>query len=353
MKRNRVLAILSLAILIPGSIVAQADLNFSFAPSDFWAAEFQLGLSGLDVLPGLDSMVFVGGEVAYNGIPYYRRADGSYYLPQDGDFSEDAVSVTRFRGNWNAGFQQGILPPSTGRTGSAAGRPCSTRATISRLPAISPAHTWMPPGCRRADGFVNHAFLARLSFDDAAFDSHYVASGLDARIELEYAPAGINSYSDYFHASFWVRSYLPIFDQTPDEPKNRLSLYLANFAGVRYLDGSAIPVEESYSNGLVFRGIETQRFATSLLASVSTELRLGLPAIILPQIVPGVLLFTDAGYYFDNADYQGFLLSHGAAVYLNILGYVQIGGRISVLSSGQKMDGAVLTPIELMVFYQF
>jgi hypothetical protein len=352
MKRNRVLAILSLAILIPGSIVAQADLNFSFAPSDFWAAEFQLGLSGLDVLPGLDSMVFVGGEVAYNGIPYYRRADGSYYLPQDGDFSEDAVSVTRFRGNWNAGFQQGILPPSREERDLLQVSLLYEGYYFTATGDISGSYL-DAAGLPETDGFVNHAFLARLSFDDAAFDSHYVASGLDARIELEYAPAGINSYSDYFHASFWVRSYLPIFDQTPDEPKNRLSLYLANFAGVRYLDGSAIPVEESYSNGLVFRGIETQRFATSLLASVSTELRLGLPAIILPQIVPGVLLFTDAGYYFDNADYQGFLLSHGAAVYLNILGYVQIGGRISVLSSGQKMDGAVLTPIELMVFYQF
>jgi hypothetical protein len=346
--------IIALVVLISVPVMGYAEpqLAFSVAPSDFWAAQFQVGVEGLGAFPGLNTLVFVGGEAAYNGINYYRRPDGSPFLSGDGDFDADLISTNRFRGNWNLGIQQGILPPSReerdllrialkyeGYYFTTTGDVTGTYLAAADRPETA--------------GFINNALHLELDFDDSIRDGHYVANGMDARGEIEYAPGFMNDYSDYIHASAAIRTYLPVYDASPEEPMNRFSIYLANRTRVRYLTGAYVPVEEGYSNGISVRSIENERFDAPFVASSSLDLRFALPALFIPEIMPGVLLFTDLGYYYEDSEYNGLIISHGGAIYLNLFNYLQVGARMSLLSLGSKMDESIFTPVELMVFYAF
>ncbi len=351
---KRILFTAVLFFFVSASLVSEPQFYISGAPSKFWAAELELGFARLGLVEGRDSRVFIGTEVNYGNSSYYRRPDGTFYLPGDSDFDESLAEFNRLQISWRSGFAQGILPPKNEANDILEAGIEYQGYYFTGLGDLDGKYI-QEAGLPEADSFVQHALLLSLTYDEAITNSYSVIRGVEALAEIEYAPSALNAYADYVHSSLQVNAYIPLFNAEPEAGNNIFSSYLANSTGMRYLWYGSAPVEEGLSKDIGVRGIETPRFAVPFVVSNRTDIRFGLtaPAIAFLFITPSFLLFTDVGYYYENADYSGIIVSHGAALYLNILDLVQIGGRLSILSLGEKMDESMFTPFELQVFYAF
>ncbi len=196
---------------------------------------------------------------------------------------------------------------------------------------------------------------------------HRVLSGTQAEASLEWgprflfnAPAG---EADFLRLNLTARAFLPLFDLDPDNAFNVCSAYAGFFAAVDWATGGNIPLNvrgyfggRAPRKGLGFavRGLEDGRLDAPFKAVANAEVRFSLPALIDPSIIPGFLVFADAGYYdLVDAPGNGFVFSAGAGLTLSLFDALNLCFTTQFLLNGTKVTGDIWTPVYFEFIWHF
>jgi hypothetical protein len=221
------------------------------------------------------------------------------------------------------------------------------------------------PDCER---LFQNSIIAGLEWKDIhRKHPHRVFSGMQAEISLEWGPLflfnGDVGGADFLRFNCSFRGFLPLFDLDPDNPFNAFSAYAGLFAAVDYVCGTGVPlnIRQSFGGrsprkglGFALRGLEDGRLDTPLKAVANTEVRFNLPALADPSVIPGLLVFFDAGYYnLVDAPVSGFIFSTGAGVTLSLFDAVNLCFTTQLLLNHTKATGEIWTPVYFEFVWHF
>jgi hypothetical protein len=215
------------------------------------------------------------------------------------------------------------------------------------------------------DGLLQNAILAGFSFDDLLFDArHKTRRGAAGELSVEWAPAFFfNKFfgdSDYLRFNAKARFFFPLYDRTPESPTNLLSAYWGEFFSIDYAIalGAQVPMnirqtfggrEQITGLGKAVRGVDEGSLDTNLKAVNNMELRLNLPAVVLADLVPGLILYWDIGYYNQVGEpsilspLSGIVSSVGVGAFLDVLDLGTGAGYLNWRLVGENADGSVFT----------
>lgn len=280
---------------------------------------------------------------AYESVGYYRNPDGSFFrVPEDGT-DEARVGYTRFDLVWQVGIQQGILP----RHDVTADRAVAFLIYQGQFnhPFADEEGLFFESTRPETEGSLRGSVIGGLAYSVVTTNEITRARrGLTAELALEWGPPFLHNevlaIADYRRSTLSLRGYLPIYHAEPIEGRNRFSAYLAGYGAVDWATGPSIPLAirqsvggrapRSAPGGSV-RGYGGGRFDSTFKAIGNVETRLHLPAIVVPHVIPGFVLYTDAGYYLDtertspvDEENAGLLLSSGAGFFMDLFGSAEL-----------------------------
>jgi hypothetical protein len=310
---------MTLALLIAAPILCRAadagdPVVFDVEPR-LLGVDVGVGYRGTPLAPGVDTTLWVYLGAGYEWLTYYRDAAGALVssgaLAPSGPLSPLQPVFVRIEGAWRLGIEQGIAWNPRTRTNLLEafafyrGRVDSNQIQQGQLLYQS--------SIPDAAGIFLNTILAGLAFDDLLTDTrHKVRDGMAAEMSAEWGPRfflnALEGDSDFVRFNATLRWFLPVFDIAPDRPVNLLSVYLGEFVSVDYAIGLSAPVPlyirqtfggrtQPIGLGLQVRGVDQGAYDTNLKAVNNLELRVVLPAVGLPDIVPGAVLYWDIGYY--------------------------------------------------------
>lgn len=359
MKYRLVAVLLALIAAVAG---AQSDQwEFRFGPR-FWGAT----VAGRYMLePPAEGAVetSVTGLLssAYESKGYYRTPDGSLYSGDD-----SLVSYNRFDLLWQLGLQQGILSRADSSDDAAVAF-VFYRGRYA-LPFEQTGQLFFQSGLPATDDSLTGAVVGGLAYRIVeTHETTRVSRGVQAELAIEWGPAFLHnqllSDADYSRTTLSARGYLPLYELEPEEGMNRFSAYLAGFGVLDWSTGPVIPLSvrsttggrslRSAPGGSV-RGYASGRFDATFKAVANAEVRANLPSIAIPEIVPGLVVYTDGGYYLDEdslspqpTENQGFLLSSGAGFYLDLFRFAELVFYTNYVWIGTDVAGASWVPFSL------
>ena len=297
-----------------------------------------IGYRGAPLLPDVDTTIWVYLGGTYKWLSYYRDATGALIAP--GALGSADPGYTRIEGDWRLGIEQGFAWNArtkgnlTGAFAYYTGRVDSNQFASGSLLAGSS----LPD----RNGIFLNTILAGFTYDDMLFDQrHKMRDGVSAEASLEWGPSFLfntlagNSNFVRLNANFtWFK---PLYDMAPEKPASFFNLYLGEFISVDYAAGFGtpvpLPIRQTFGGrtrlveglGGQVRGVDADSLDTNLKAVNNLELRANGPALFNPNIVPGLLVFWDAGYYNQVGEAgiaspgSGFVTTIGAGGFLDFL----------------------------------
>ncbi len=214
-----------------------------------------------------------------------------------------------------------------------------------------------------ANGILGNSLLIGLLYDTISKNEvTKVYDGLYAEISAEFSPY-FEGLSDLGASDFWrvtgsAKGFIPLYNAAPEAGTNLISVYLADYFSIDYSAAEkSMPlyVMKSFggtglrtglAGGKGVRGFETNTWDTELKVVNNLEIRCNLPALYFRNIVPGILVFIDAGYGYGfwhaPAPYNTMntvLASTGFAIYLNLFDLATVTATSSFPLYGNRLDG--------------
>ncbi len=368
MKKRR-LFVLAFAVAVASFAGAQEKSPFAFDIGlRLLGADVGIGYQGLTLVPGTETTVwaYLGG--GYEWLDYYRNAAGALVGPGEtaagGALAGWDPGFVRIEGAWRLGLEQGLLWNPRTRTNLVElfafyrGRADSYQASSSQLLSASalPDRT----------GMLLNVLQAGAAYDDLATDPrHKTRNGFAAEATVEWGPSfflnAVFGDANYVRFNANARAFLPLYDLAPDAEANLLSLYAGDFVSVDFAAGFGAPVpiairqtfggrDQITGLGHAVRGVDSASLDTNFKAVNNLELRANLPALFTRDLVPGVVVFVDAGYYAQIGEQgtaspvpAGFIASTGAGVYIDLLDLASLAADIDYRLDGPNADGTLLT----------
>jgi hypothetical protein len=369
MKRTIVLSILLIAVL---TAAGAQESQFSVSPVPrFWGAtvfaRYALEPPAADQV---ETSFIAGLSAAYETTGYFRVPDGSLFDDGDGGFTADNTNYNRFDLFWQFGIQQGILP----RADSPDDQAVVFAFYRGRydLPFRDDAQLYFSSGLPEVDAGLLGAVHAGLAYSNVVQDDVTRSmSGVHAELVLQWGPAFLHNQilgsGDFTRTTLSGRGFIPLYAVPTADGKNVFNSYLAIFGAVDWATGPDVPMavrssigtrSERPGTGGSVRGVESGRFDATLKAVANVEVRANLPSIVigkkLPVLLPGVLLYTDGGYYNDldgfsptADDDSGTLLTSGAGVYVDIVNVAEIIFYTNYVWDPSRVDGTHWYPFSL------
>jgi hypothetical protein len=214
-------------------------------------------------------------------------------------------------------------------------------------------------------GLLLNSIIAGLAYDDLLADTHHkTLSGISAELSAEWGPRfflnTLMGDSDFVRFNTTFLWFLPLYDMTPDTPVNLFSVYLGERFSIDYALGLGAPVplyirqtfggrgDQVIGLGKAVRGVDKGSLDTNLKAVNSLEVRANLPAFVHPDIVPGLVVFWDIGYYnqvgesgFTGTAGTGVVSSAGGGIFLDFLDRARGAGYVTRRLTGVNADGSV------------
>ena len=369
MKRIFLLTVLLIAVLA-GLGAEESRFDLSFAPR-FWGVTL-FGRYSLEppAVNEVETSIIAGLSGAYETVGYYRAPDGSLFTDGEAGFTADQSYYSQFDLYWQLGIQQGILP----------------RADLSQDQAVAFAYyrgrydlpfrddqqLYFSSGLPEVDGGLLGSVHAGLAYSNVTEnDVTGAKKGVHAELVLGWGPSFLHNEilgsADFTRTTLSGRGFIPLYERSPNSQKNVFSSYLAMFGAVDWATGQDVPMavrssigtrSERPGTGGSVRGYESGRFDATLKAVGNIEVRANLPSIVLPGklpvLMPGFLVYTDAGYYNDLDGFSptavedtGTLLSSGAGFYLDIRGVAEIIFYTNYLWQPAAVDGENWIPFSL------
>ena len=334
---RRICSIAALLLIAAGAWAQSDQWEFRFGPR-FWGVTVA-GRYMLEPPSADDVETSITGLLspAYQRTGYYRTDEGELYtVPEDGN-DPDVTSYDRFDLVWQLGVQQGIFDRGGDDADTAVGF-LLYRGQYD-LPFRDDEQLFFAADLPETDSSIRGSIVGGVAYRDIAKnDVTRVQHGIAGELALEWGPPFLHNQllgeADYNRTTLTLRGYLPLYEAAPVDGRNRFSAYLAAFSVVDWANGPQIPQiirsttggrsVRSATGGSV-RGYRSGRFDATFKTVGNVEARLNLPAIVLPGIVPGLVVYTDGGYFYDAsqtspvaAENSGTRLSSGAGFYLDL-----------------------------------
>jgi hypothetical protein len=325
-----------------------------------WGADIGVGYRGIALVPGVDTTFWAYAGGGYQDVSFYREPAGE--LVEPGALGSRDPAFTRIEGLWKAGMAQGLVWNSRIEANLLEafafyrGRYDVNQAEAGSLLAATSISV-LPD----RDGSLLNSILAGLAMNDLRFETkHKVYDGTSAEVSAEWGPGAVGWLR--FNGTF--RWFVPLYDVAPDRPVNLFSVYLAGFVAADYALGLGGPVPlqvrrslggRDMINGLggALRGVDATSADTNFKAVNNLEVRMNLPALFLPDLVPGIVVFWDAGYYDQVGEPgvarpgSGFVTSTGAGISLNLLDIATLVGYVQYRLDAPNANRQYLTPFAL------
>ena len=328
-----------------------------------------VGYRGFRLLPGVETTIwtYLGG--GYEWLTYYRDPSGALLSPGSlaagGALSGFQPVFTRIEGAWALGIDQGLSWNPRTRTNL-------VEAFVfyrGRLDSnqVAPGQLLYASSLPDRTGVFLNTILTGFGFNDVLGDTrHKLRNGVSAELSGEWGPRfffnTLDGDSDFLRLNATLRWFLPLFDLAPDRPVNLLSIYLAEFASLDYATAFTAPVplyirqtfggryaQQPIGLGLQVRGVDPGAYDTNLKAVNNLELRFNLPAIVLPDMVPGAVLYWDIGYYDQVAESGvpspppwGIVTTTGIGVTLDFLDLATGAAYLTWRLDGPNANGSAL-----------
>ncbi len=353
--------------------------DFILEPDVHWiGATLNLGFRGIEIIPGRDTIFWasLGGEVDRRG--YYFLPDGTPYTggtSVEGETGEEyevdpATDVLFWRGivRWRMGLAQGLVwNPMQDRnwleayafyTGYYEGYFQNEDADQLLFRSDLP----------EKGGMFQNSILSGLTIDtvrrdekDKTYEGYYFGAS------VEWAPEwfgnDIIGTADYVRINSTIKSFVPIFSTVSDTGKHLFSSYIGLFTAVDYLTGPSIPLHAQQTiggryprvgTGDAVRGVDVGRYSTPFKLVGNLEVRGNLPAFIWPELIPGVLLYFDSGFYHDIiGETYGVLLTTGIGVFMDLFGFGELVVYSQYYINGTNVDGNSITPLNFELGLHF
>ena len=345
----------------------EGPLTFDVGPRVL-GVDAGIGYRGLRLLPDADTTIwaYLGG--GYEWLTYFRDPSGALVAPRDlepgGPLAGKDPGFVRIEGAWRLGIDQGLAwNTRTARNLFEAFAYYRGRVDVNE---IKQGELLFDSSIADRRGILLNTVIAGLAYDDVLPDTHHkTLSGTSAELSAEWGPRIlVNTFmgnSDFVRFNGTFRWFLPLFDMKPDVPVNFFSVYLGERFSVDYALGLASPVplyirqtfggrgDQVVGLGKAVRGVDEGSLDTNLKAVNSLEVRANLPAFVHPDIVPGVVLFWDLGYYdqvgesgFIGAPGSGVVSSTGGGVFLDFLDLARGAAYITRRLDRVNADGSVV-----------
>jgi hypothetical protein len=310
-------------------------------------------------------------STAFETSGYYRAPDGSWFAaPEHGPAS--AITYTRVDLVWQLGLQQGLLP----RTDGTADKLVTYLIYQGQLnhPFQDDDAAFFMSGRPEVEGSLRGSIIGGLAYSDIVTDQvTRLRQGLLAEATFEWAPPFLHnqvlSGANYTRTTISARGYVPLYQAPPQDDRNRFSAYLGTYAAVDFASGPQIPlaIRQSvggrgmrYAPGGAVRGYGPGRFDSTLKVIGNVDARMNLPAIIIPQIVPGFVVYTDAAYFADteltspvDAQNSGFLVSSGAGFFLDLFSAFELIFYTNYLWTKSDVEGRQWVPFTIGFGFHF
>jgi hypothetical protein len=329
-----------------------------------WGLDLGVGYRGVSLIDGVDTTLWAYAGGAWEKMTYYRVGEvlmgGEYTGGGDPEFY-------RADANWQLGIGQGLL--------------WNDRIEANGLEAYlfyrgrfndnltEAGDLILGSGLPDAGGVLLNTFFLGLACDDVLFDKkHKMKSGFSAEVSAEYGPGflanNVVGNADFVRLNATARGFYPLYDADPDSRGNRFSMYIAEFAAADWaiaLNGTSVPyvIRHSFGGrdaprsglGYAVRGIDTGALDTNLKLVHNIELRMNLPVIVLPDLVPGILVHWDAGYFSQVGEaagsLSGFVTTIGAGAYVNLLDLAHLAVYMHYRLDGVNANGRSFVPFDL------
>ncbi len=335
-------------------------------------ADVGIGYRGLRLAPGVQTTIwtYLGG--GYEWLDYYRDPDGALLSPGElapgGALAGRDPGFVRIEGAWRLGIEQGLAwNPRTDTNlvevfAFYRGRADSYEAAPTQLlsAASLPDRT----------GQLQNALQAGLAYDDLLFErKHKTENGLSAEASIEWGPSfffnTLFGDANYLRVNVTARGFLVLYDAGAGTGSNLLSLYGGDLVSVDYAAGFGAPVPISVRQtfggrdqvtglGSAVRGVDSASLDTNVKVVNNLELRANLPALFLPDLVPGAVVFVDAGYYAQVGEPgvasplpAGFVASTGAGLYLDVFDLASVAASVTwrldrATANGQQLGYVIV-----------
>jgi hypothetical protein len=323
-----------------------------FVPS---GASINVLFTGLQLAPGLDTILEDDIGAGWQSNTFYRNADGSMYMGNDPVVTTfDQAELVN-----DLGIRQGILwNDSQKRNLLEAFLFYRIRYDYNAQTGGAAPQLLFASNFPDRDQILANALHAGLSFNTVATDDvHKTRTGVYGEASVEWGPGflfnGIGS-ADYYRLNATFKGYVTLATvSTADGGMNLFSAFLADYLGVDFAGGSSIPVFifESYggrymraSNATTIHGLDDGHYGADLKILNNLELRLVGPAVIWRDLLPAMFIFLDTGYYDgffkDPAGAPGGILaSTGAGIYIDVFDLCNLNLYFAYPFSGARVDG--------------
>lgn len=355
---------------LAGSSICQARgsesaIAFDIGPR-LLGVDAGIGYRGFALLPDADTTIwaYLGG--GYEWLDYYRDASGALLpagsLAPGGALAGMDHGFTRIEGAWRLGVEQGFRWNERTKTNLVEAFAFYRGRLDSNQ--IQPGQLLYDSAIPDRAGLFLNTLLAGFAYDDLLTDArHRTRGGIAAEISAEWGPSfffnTLFGDSDFLRWNATFRWFLPLFDIAPDRPANLLSIYIGEFFAIDYAIGLGAPVplyirqtfggrDQVIGLGAQVRGVDSGSCDTNLKAVNNLELRANLPAIFLPNIVPGLIVFWDIGFYSQvgeagiAAPASGVVSGTGAGVFLDFLDLASGAAYVAYRLTGVNADGKAL-----------
>ena len=273
---------------------------------------------------------------------------------------------------WQLGVQQGILP----RADVTADKLVTFLIYQGQLnhPFRDDDSAFFMSGRPEVEGSLRGSIIGGLAYSDVVTDQvTRQRQGFLAETTFEWGPPflhnQVQSVADYTRATVSARGYIPLYQVPPRDDSNRFSAYLGTYAAIDWANGPEIPlaIRQSvggrsmrYAPGGAVRGYDPGRFDSTFKAIGNVEARMHLPAIIIPQIIPGFVVYTDGGYFADaeqvspiDAQNTGFLLSSGIGLFLDLFSAFEVVFYTNYLWTEPDVAGRQWVPFTIGFGFHF
>ena len=361
-------AVLAAGLLFSAVASVQADGNRSPLVFDvglrLWGLDLGVGYRGLALLDGVDTTFWVYGGGAYEKMTYFRQSE----VLIQGEYAGAAADTEFYRAdaNWQLGIVQGLTwNDRIKANGLEAMLFYRGRWNTNLLEA---GDLITGSGVTGEQELLQNTVFAGISWNDVLVDkAHKGKGGIAAEASVDWGPGfffnDMGGPSNFVRLNATARGFLPLYDAEPGRRGNLFSMYLAEFAAADYaigLDGDPVPyiIRRTFGGmkprtglGNAVRGVDSGSLDVNLKIVNNLELRMNLPAIVLPDLVPGVVVHWDAGYFAQVGEAagaaSGFVSTIGAGLYINLFDLAHLAAYTHYRLDGVNADGSAWVPFDL------
>ncbi len=329
----------------------------------------RIGYKGLNLSPFTDTVLFLTLGGAYDTYGYFRTP---LDLPYDGTLPgyDNAKAPLFSRLTVRSGLElvQGLLWNERDQSNKLElFLACKSRYEENREDSGTHQLLFDSHLPDRDQILQNSVFLGLEWKDINRRSPHRLLSGLGAETSVEWGPLGffnnLIGRADFARFNLSARGFLPLFDRDPGSTMNSLSACMGLYVAFDYIVGGSIPlnVRETFGGrfprkglGYAVRGLEDCRFDTPLKAVANWEVRLNLPAIADPALIPGLLYFVDGGYYnFMSTPDSGFVFSTGGGIFLSLFDVFNLTFTTQFLLNTTRVTGGHWAPFFFTFIFHF